>query len=93
MQMSSRSSVGALQADGSVGDETGGSETSIAEWLRLIRSEYLEIPGLNLNRSQVQRLWGLDATTCNALLQALVDVRFLRRTHAGLYVRADGGGR
>jgi hypothetical protein len=62
-----------------------------ADWLQLIRSEYLEIPGLHLTRSQVQRLWGLDAPTCDALLAALIEGRFLRRTDAGAYVRADSG--
>jgi hypothetical protein len=69
------------------------TQTTIADWIHLIRSEYLEIPGLHLTRTQVQRLWGLDGILCDALLEALVDVRFLRRTHAGAYVRADGGGR
>ena len=69
------------------------AQTTIADWIHLIRSEYLEIPGLHLTRNQVLRLWGLEAIMCDALLEALVDVRFLRRTHAGAYVRADGGGR
>lgn len=69
------------------------AQTTIADWIQLIRSEYLEIPGLHLTRNQVQRLWGLDAITCDALLGALIDVQFLRRTNAGAYVRADGGGR
>ena len=64
-----------------------------SDWIQLIRSEYLEIPGLHLTRNQAQRFWGLDVVTCDALLEALVDVRFLRRTHAGAYVRADGGER
>jgi hypothetical protein len=64
----------------------------MADWIHLVRSEYLEIPGLHLTRNQVQRLWGLDTVMCDALLEALVDVRFLRRTHAGAYVRADGVG-
>ena len=68
------------------------AQTTVADWIQLIRSEYLEIPGLNLTRRQVQRLWGLDTVTCDALLEALMEVRFLRRTHAGSYVRSDGGG-
>jgi hypothetical protein len=60
-------------------------------WLERIRAEYLEIPGLHLTKPQAQRLWGLDRTTCDALLEALVDARFLRRTQAGAYVRLDGG--
>ena len=65
------------------------AQTTIADWLHLIRAEYLEIPGLHLTRKQVQRLWNLDDVTCDALLEALVEVRFLRQTQAGAYVRAD----
>ena len=62
----------------------------IADWLQLIRAEYLEIPGLCLTRPQAQRLWGLDLVTCEALLSALIDVKFLRRTRHDAYVLADG---
>jgi hypothetical protein len=65
-------------------------QASIADWLRLIRAEYLEIPGLHLTQKQFERLWGLDTLTSQALLDALVDARFLMRTHAGAYRRADG---
>ena len=66
------------------------AEATIAEWLHLIRSEYLEIPGLHLTEPQVQRLWGLDAMRCEALLSALIDIKFLRRTRHGAYVRDVG---
>jgi hypothetical protein len=66
------------------------TETHIEDWLMLIRAEYLEVPGLSLTKSQVERLWGLDAITSEALLAALVDVKFLRRTVRDAYVRADG---
>ena len=56
----------------------------------LIRAEYLEIPGLSLTKPQVERLWGVDGVTSEALLAALVDVRFLRRTVGDSYVRAGG---
>jgi hypothetical protein len=69
------------------------AQTTIADWIHLVRSEYLEIPGLLLTRNQVRRLWGLDAVMCDMLLEALLDARFLRRTPAGAYVRADGGAR
>jgi len=61
----------------------------LARWLRLIRAEFLEMPGLRLTRTQAQRLWNLDAKACDAVLSALVNVRFLRRTDNGAYVRAD----
>jgi hypothetical protein len=66
------------------------TETHVEDWLMLIRAEYLEIPGLSLTKPQVERLWGLDAVTAQAVLAALVDVKFLRRTISDAYVRADG---
>ena len=66
-------------------------DTHITDWLQLIRSEYLEIPGLCLTKPQVQRLWGLDPVTSETLLAALVDVKFLKRTRQDAYVRADVG--
>ena len=64
-------------------------DATIADWLQLIRGEYLEIPGLRLTKPQVRRLWGLDAVTCEALLAALVEVRFLRCTRDEAYVRVE----
>ncbi len=66
-------------------------ETTIVNWLQLIRAEYLEIPGLHLTEPQVQRFWGLDPVMSEALLSALLDVKFLRRTRQGAYVRVDQG--
>lgn len=64
-------------------------EAALADWLRLIRAEYLEIPGLHLTAKQAQRLWNLDPVVCDGLLNALLAVRFLRRTSTGAYARAD----
>jgi hypothetical protein len=67
-------------------------ETSdTAYWLGLIRSEYLEMPGLHLTKSQFCRLWGLEPGTCDELLQALVSAEFLRLNSRGLYVLANLG--
>lgn len=66
------------------------AQTTIADWMQLIRSEYLEIPGLHLNREQVRRLWNLDAATCDTLIDRLVGGGFLRKTASGAYVRSDG---
>ena len=60
---------------------------TITDCLGVIRSEYLEDPGLRLTKTEIARRWGLDTLMCDALIEALVDVRFLRRTHAGLYLR------
>jgi hypothetical protein len=65
----------------------------LAHWVRLIRAEYLEIPGLVLTPWQVQRLWSLDSATCDAVLDVLTDVRFLKRTRNGAYVLAAAQGR
>ena len=65
--------------------------TDLSHWLRLVQAEYLEIPGLHLTKPQVQRLWGLDAVTCDALLDVLQGAKFLRRTPKNAYVRTDLG--
>jgi hypothetical protein len=67
------------------------ADTQLTDWLQLIRAEYLEVPGLCLTKSQAQRLWGLDPVTSEALLAALIDAKFLRRTRQDAYVRADVG--
>ena len=69
--------------------ERTAAQTSIIELVHLVRAEYLEMPGLHLTRSQVRRRWGLDEPTCDALLNALVRISFLRQTRGGGYVRAD----
>ncbi len=63
------------------------------EWLRLIQSEYEEMPGLHLSKRQAQRLWCLEADCCQALLDALESAHVLKRTANGVYVRADVGWR
>jgi hypothetical protein len=64
-------------------------ETSIAQTAQRVQSEYLEMPGLSLTADQARRLWGLDDTACRAILEVLVDLKFLRRTDRGNYVRQD----
>jgi hypothetical protein len=71
--------------------ETIAADTTLEDWIHVVRAEYLEMPGLHLTRDQVRRLWALDDVTCNALLIALVEAHFLRRTPFGTYARADQG--
>jgi hypothetical protein len=54
--------------------------------VRRIRAEFVEMPGLCLTPEQAQRLWSLEPRTCEALLQTLLDSRFLQRTDRGLFV-------
>jgi len=58
------------------------------EVLRRVRAEFIEMPGLHLTSSQVQRLCGIEQTTCRVALDALVDAQFLRLKADGHYVRA-----
>lgn len=59
--------------------------------LARIRGEYREMPGLRLTVRQAQRLWGLDGTTCHAVLTVLVDEGFLSVTRDGSFVALAGG--
>jgi hypothetical protein len=74
-----------------MGVEMNALQATVADWLQIIRGEFQEMPGLQLTRSQAQRLWGVDASTCDALLDELVSSRFLKRTHSGTYARVDAG--
>jgi hypothetical protein len=60
-------------------------------WLLVIRSEFLEMPGLRLSERQAQRFWGLEPAICLSLLRTLVSERFLRCDPDGLYTRFDAG--
>jgi hypothetical protein len=62
----------------------------IDEVLQRIQGEFVEMPGLRLTPAQAQRLWGLERDTCDALLGALVDAKFLSQTRDGAFVRLDG---
>ena len=54
-----------------------------------IRSEFMEMPGLQLTLPQAARLWGLEQRTCHDVIQALVDTSFLRWTTRGTIVRVE----
>ena len=62
---------------------------SVFESLARIKAEYLEMPGLRLTPAQAQRLWGLDSCTCEGVLAALVDAKFLYRTGGGAYAQLE----
>ena len=53
-----------------------------------IRADYLEMPGMALSRRQMQRLWSLDATTCDTLVSRLVRTGFLKERSDRTYVRS-----
>ena len=61
-----------------------------ARLLQRVRSEFTEMPGLRLTVAQASRLWNTDLATSVALLDALVESRFLRMTK-DQYGRTDCG--
>ena len=56
-----------------------------------LRAEFLDMPGLRLTPAQVQRLCGVDRIVCRDVLDALVNVNFLRVDEDGRYARGSGG--
>jgi hypothetical protein len=64
-------------------------------WRDVVGAEYDSLPELSLTLAQAQRLWTLDADTCQGLLQSFVESGYLVLTIDGRYQRADrfAGGR
>lgn len=58
----------------------------ITHYLHMVTAEYREMPGLSLTARQMQRLWSLEQSVCDALIEALVEARILRRTQSGTFV-------
>jgi hypothetical protein len=58
-------------------------------WRDVIGAEYDGLPQLSLTLAQAQRFWGLDAVTCQAVLQSFVESGYLVITSEGRYQRAD----
>jgi hypothetical protein len=54
---------------------------------RRVRGEFMEMPGLQLDVPQAQRLWGLDAASCQAVLESLVETGVLARTRRAYALR------
>lgn len=53
-----------------------------------VRNEFIEMPGLQLTEAQAARLWGLDRHASRQVIDALVEVSFLRWTPQGTVIRA-----
>jgi hypothetical protein len=65
------------------------SVEKFCDWVRLIQSEYVEMPGLHLSKRQAQRLWNLDARSTDMIFDELEASNFLRRMANDMYIRAD----
>jgi hypothetical protein len=70
--------------------ETISHDDPIAHLARLVRGEYLEMPGLSLTFRQAMRLWNLDHDRCRRVLEQLVRTGFLTESRHGLYRRIEG---
>ena len=64
---------------------------NVCDWVRLIQSEFSEMPGLHLSKRQAQRLWNLDGPSMDLILGALEAANFLKRMPNDVYIRADVG--
>ena len=62
-------------------------KADVGDVIQMVKAEYLEMPGLCLTLAQARRLWNLDRDTCAAVLERLVESRFLWCTEAGIYGR------
>lgn len=61
--------------------------------LARIRGEYLEMPGLSLTLEQAQRLFGVERMHCKAVLDELVETKFLCVKPTGAHARVVDGGK
>jgi hypothetical protein len=60
---------------------------SFAAVVDRVRGEFVEMPGLELTLPQAVRLWTLGADDCRFVIDALVDVGFLKWTTRRTVVR------
>ena len=56
---------------------TSARSSPLEELLQQVRAEYRDKPSLRLTPSQAQRLFGLEPSTCVAMLEALQKEHFL----------------
>ena len=77
---------------GSLGSDFPAMNTLLDQRLiQRIWAEYLEMPGMKLTMEQVQRLCGIEAPVCKAMLDSLVQAQFLSQKPDGSYVRMTEG--
>lgn len=65
----------------------GAATLPLSVLIQRVQSEYQEMPGLCLTPAQACRLWSLEPDFCRAVLDSLVEARFLIRTTSGMYRR------
>ena len=70
---------------------TIGAERTQAVAERIL-ADYPATQGLQLTRWQIQQLWRLDVTECDAVVKTPVEARFLRESRDGAFVRTERTG-
>jgi hypothetical protein len=55
--------------------------------IRIIRAEFIEMPGMRLTRTQFRRLWHLTDGECERLLGYLLGTGFLKVSGQGSFGR------
>jgi hypothetical protein len=60
--------------------------TQLESLLARVRGEYFEMPGLRVTFAQACRLWQVDVSTCEMLLDQLIREGFLWKTNHGFYI-------
>ncbi len=59
----------------------------LVDLLQVIRGEFEATPDLRVTIEQAREIWNVDVTSLDVILQAFVDVGFLRRSAEGVYFR------
>ena len=75
--------LGAPRAERAVHDD------GLTLLLHRVRSEFLEMPGLQLTTAQASRLWALDRRTAERILDGLTTTGLLLKTSEGACLRAS----
>jgi hypothetical protein len=66
-------------------------DDGITPLLHRVRGEFLEMPGLRLTPAQAARLWSLDRSTSDRILDGLTIAGFLLKNRSGAYLLASVG--
>jgi hypothetical protein len=66
-----------------------GTRLDFASALRRAKSDFIEMPGMQLTLKQAVRLWTFDPDLCEEVLRSLVQSRFLVQTRHAIFLRAE----
>jgi hypothetical protein len=64
-----------------------GTERQIETLVLEVQNAFLNLPALTLTVAEAERQFGVDGTTCQAILDVLADAHVLTRTADGDYAR------